>query len=179
MKLNILAIFSILVLSILIAACGGGPVANNSPAPVNSASVPKTNVNSPVAVTTPTPGTATNVAPTLTPVYQAFCNAMSKKDEAGIRKVYSADTLKDFDEQMKADKIKSLVKFLEDDDPAGNCSVKNEVITGDKAVAEIVSKNYPNGFKVVFIKENGEWKMTTQSPTFDAMKPGAPNAPVK
>ena len=179
MKLDILAIFSILTLSVFIAACGSAPVANNAPAPVNNASVPKTNVNSPVAVTTPTPAATTNAAPTLTPVYQAFCSAMSKKDEAGIRKVYSADTLKDFDEQMKANKIKTLVKFLEDDDPAGNCSVKNEVITGEKAVAQIVSKNYPDGFKVVFVKENGEWKMTTQSPTFDAMKPGTPNESAK
>lgn len=179
MKLNILAIFSISVLSILIAACGSAPVANNAPAPVNNAAVPKTTVNSPVAVTTPTPAATTNAAPTLTPVYKAFCDAMAKKNEAGIRKVYSAETLKDFDEQMKADKIKTLVKFLEDDDPAGNCSVKNEVITGDKAIAEIVSKDYPNGFKVVFVKENGEWKMTTQKPTSDAIKPGTPAAPTK
>lgn len=179
MKLNILAIFSIFILSVFIVACGSAPVANNTPAPVISASIPKTNVTSPVAVTTPTPASTTNAAPTLTPVYKAFCNAMAKKDEAGIRKVYSAETLKDFDEQMKADKIKTLVKFLEDDDPAGNCSVKNEVITGDKAIGEIVSKDYPNGFKVVFVKENGEWKMTTQSPTFDAIKPGAPATPTK
>lgn len=173
MKLNIIAIFSILILSAFIGACGGSTPAPNNATAVNNvnANLAKTNVNSPVAVTTPTPATTTNDAPTLSPVYKAFCAAFAKKDEAAIRKVYSAETLKSFEEQMKDGNIKSLIKFLEDDDPAGTCSVKNEVITGDKAVGELVAGAYPNGFKIVFVKENGEWKMTSQSPTFDAVKP--------
>ena len=171
MKLNILAIFSIIILSAFIGACGGNTPPNNAPVNNGNANVPQTNVNSPVAVTTPTPATTTNDAPTLSPVYKAFCAAFAKKDEAAIRKVYSAETLKNFEEQMKDNNIKSLLKFLEDDDPAGTCSVKNEVITGDKAVGELVARAYPNGFKIVFVKENGEWKMTNQSPTFDAVKP--------
>lgn len=180
MKLNILAIFSILILSAFIVGCGGTtPAANNGPTPNTNANIAKTNINSPVAVTTPTPAATTNDAPTLSPVYKAFCTAFAKKDEAAVRKVYSAETLKNFEEQMKDGNIRSLMKFLEDDDPAGTCSVKNEVITGDKAIGELVAGAYPNGFKVVFVKENGEWKMTNQSPTFDSVKPSAANAAKK
>lgn len=179
MKLNILAIFSLITFSIFLGACGG-PAANNAPANnANTAKVEPVSPNSPVAVTTPTPATTTNDAPTLAPVYKALCDALVKKDEAAIRKAYTADTLKNFADQMKDNKITSLIKFLEDDIPKGPCSAKNEVITGDKAVAEIVSSIYPNGAKVAFVKENGEWKMTNQSPTFDAVKPSGANPATK
>ena len=180
MKLNILALFSLITFSIFIAACSG--TANNN-APVNAANTPKVDTaspNSPVAVTTPTPPAVTNEGPTLTPVFKAQCEALIKKDEAAVRKVYSADTLKNFAEQMKDQKITSLIKFLEDDVPSGPCSVKNEVITGDRAVAYLVSNLYPAaGFPIVFVKENGEWKMTNQSPTFDNVKPSAVNPATK
>lgn len=164
-------ILFVAIISLFLIGCGSKPAANNSASPAVNA--PANNANNPVAVTTPTPPSVTNDAPTLTPVYQGFCAAYAKKDEAGIRKAYSADTLKNFEEQMKEEKIPTLVKFLEDDDPKGKCSVKNEAITGDRAVAEIVSSAYPNGFKVLFVKENGEWKMTNKSPTFDEMKQSA------
>jgi len=116
-------------------------------------------------------------APTLTPVFKAYCDAWVKKDEIALRKVYSAGTIKDFEEGMKEEKIKSLLKYLEDDAVTGNiCEVRNEVITGDKAVAEIRADKFPNGIKIEFIKENGEWKLTTRSPTLDAVKP-TDNAP--
>lgn len=179
MKLNNSAIFILLSLSVFIAACGG-PAANNTPANnANTSKVDTASPNSPVAVITPTPPATTNDGPTLTPVFKAQCEALIKKDEAALRKVYSTDTLKHFAEQMKDQKIASLVKFLEDDVPTGPCSVKNEVITGDRAVADLVSSVYPKGFPIVFVKENGEWKMTTQSPTFDKVKPTGLNPATK
>ena len=73
---------------------------------------------------------------------------------------------------MKDEKTKSLIKFLEDDKVSGTpCEVTNEVITGDSAVANIISNKYPNGIKIVFVKENGEWKITNRSPSLDAAKP--------
>ncbi len=179
MKFNILALFSLIIFSIFIAACGSTPANNAGNGNVNA---PKVNTASPVnavAVTTPTPAQTTNDAPTLSPVYKALCDALLKKDEVAVRKVYSADTLTNFAQQMKENKTASLLKFLEDDVPTGPCSTKNEVITGDKAVAEIVSNIYPNGFKVVYVKENGEWKMTNQSPTFDNVKPSGANPAAK
>ena len=153
-------IFSFFLVSVLSFGCGGTPNTNTA-----------TNANTPAA-NTPAKDEKTNAAPTLTPVFKAYCDAMVKKDEAALRKVYSSETLKYFEEEMKADKIKSLLKYLEDDAVSGNiCEVRNEVITGDKAVAEIRADSYPNGIKIEFVKENGEWKLTNKSPTLEAVKP--------
>ena len=95
-----------------------------------------------------------------------------KNDEAGLRKIYSEATLKHFEAEMKEEKIKSLTKFLEIDKVSDKlCEVSNEKITGDRAVAKIRYDSYPNGIEVVFIKENGDWKMTDESPTFKAVPP--------
>jgi hypothetical protein len=87
---------------------------------------------------------------------------MDKKDEAAIRKFYSSDSIKSFEEQMKADGIKSLIKFLETDKFGAKCDIRNEVINGDNATAEIRGDSMPNGMKAVFVKENGEWKITNK-----------------
>lgn len=151
-------------LSIAFTACGGGTPNTNTPN-TNSANVTAPNANNPLAVTTPTPKSTTNNASTLTPVYKAYCAAWVKKDEAGLRKVYSSDTLRDFEKQMRADGIKSLAEFLSDDQASNElCEVRNEQITGDTAVAEVRTKGYPNGVEIVFVKENGEWKMTNRRP---------------
>ena len=129
------------------------------------------NANATVANTAPKDESA-NSAPTLTPVFKAYCDAWVKKDETALRRVYSAATIKDFEDGMKDEKIKSLLKYLEDDSVSGNiCEVRNELITGDKAVAEIRADRFPNGIKIEFVKEGGEWKLTTKSPTLDAVKP--------
>ena len=161
-------LFAICVSAILSAACGdtGGP-ANTNTANTNSANtnVTKTNADKPFAVTTPTPDQVTNNAPTLTPVFKSYCAARVKNDEAAIRKHYDRDTLKSFDEQMKEEGIKSLVKFLEDERVTNElCEVSNERITGDRAMGKIKTVAYPNGFDVLFVKENGEWKMSTMNP---------------
>lgn len=154
--------------SALLSACGGNTPANN--APVNNANPPKANKPSEVAVSTPAPPTTTNNAPTLSAVFKGYCDAFRKKDEAGVRKVYSSETLKGFEAEMRTDKVTSLLKYLEDDAPVGECTVRNEVITGDKATADLVSGTYPEGIAIVFVKENGEWKMTNQSPAINAVK---------
>lgn len=118
----------------------------------------------------------TNNAPTLEPVVKAYCEAWEKNDEAALRKLFSKDTLKSFDEGMKADKEKSLLKYLEDDRITGKpCEVRNEDIKGDEAVAEFKASKYPNGIKIVFVKEDGEWKWTTRSPSVDSVAKPASN----
>ena len=178
MQRNFFLFVLIAALASMIAACGGGAPANsgntsNGNAATNSA-------NDPLATTKPSKEPTTNNAPTLTPVFKAYCEAWAKNDEAALRKVYSADTLKVFETDMKTDKVKSLIKFLEDDKISGTpCEVTNEQITGDNAVANIISNKYPNGIKIIFVKEGSDWKMTNRSPVTDAMKPTAPasNAP--
>jgi len=153
-------IFSLILLtSVLSFACGG--VTPNTNGAANAANT---------ADAKP-PAADQNSAPTLTPVFKAYCEAMVKKDEAAIRKIYSAATIKAFEEDMKEENIKSLMKFLETDGVTGKiCEVRNEVITGDKAVAEIRADAYPNGIKIEFVKEEGEWKLTNKSPAIDAVK---------
>jgi hypothetical protein len=155
---------------LLVAACGGNqPTSNNNS---NSTDNAKANGNNPLSVTTPTPEAITNNAPTLTPVFKAYCDAWVKSDEAGLRKVYSSDTIKQFEQDMKEEKQKSLIKFLEPTDRVSGtpCEVKNEQINGDNATAKIFSDKYPNGIAVVFVKQNGEWKLTNRSPALESVK---------
>jgi hypothetical protein len=163
MRSRILAA-SAIACSFLLSGCGSGPANTGNTANTNAV----TNVNG----ASPSPSDqASNDAPTLTPLFKAYCEARMKNDEAALRKVYTKDTLRSFEEQMKSDNIKTLVEFLQDEKvSADKCEVKNERITGDTAVAKIYLDSYPNGFDVYFEKENGEWKMTNKSPTFEAGK---------
>lgn len=167
-------LLSAIISSVLLAACGGeAPATNNASnasngngaAPVNTAV--NTGSNGGLTPTTPTPEATTNNAPTLSPVYKAYCAAYAKGDEAGVRKSYSSDTLKSFEEQMKDSEIKykNLIEFLADDGISTEiCEVRNEKISGDTAVAEIRTKGYPNGISVLFLKEGGEWKISNKRP---------------
>ncbi len=166
MQRNFFLFVLIAALSAIIAACDGTAPANSG-----NGNVAANDSSNPLATTKTEKEPTTNNAPTLTPVFKAYCDAWVKNNEAALRKVYSSDTIKYFEGLMKADKEKSLMKFLEDDKVSGTpCEVTNEEIAGDNAVARIISNKYPNGIKIVFVKENGEWKMTNKSPALDSVK---------
>jgi len=151
----------------LIAACGGSTETTNTNTTSTNANANRSaNVsNGDLAPVTPTPEATTNNAPTLTPVYKSYCAAWEKKDEKALRAVYSSDTIKDFEQQMKEDNVRSLSEFLAEDNASTSlCEARNEKITGDTATAEVRTKGYPNGITVVFVKENGEWKLTNRRP---------------
>ena len=158
--------------------CGDAETTNTANTNTANSNAAKANDNSPVAVNRAAPAQTTNNAPTLTPVFLAYCTAMEKKNEAGIRKVYSKDTLENFAEQMKAEKSKSLVDFLSTDQvTTALCEIRNEVITGNTAVATVRTAGMPQGnVKVVFVKEGSEWKLTNKSPDLDAVKQTATNS---
>ena len=162
MNLRYFIIFLISI-SLAFTGCGSETVVNTNTANSNTSNVAKANSNSPVAVTTPTPDSVTNNAPTLTPVYKAYCAAVVKKDDEAIKKFFDAETLKSFDQSMKDDGIKRISEYV---DKVTNevCEVSNERIKGDKAVAKVKTVSYPNGFEVLFLKENGEWKMSSLDP---------------
>jgi hypothetical protein len=148
---------------VFLAGCGGSDVAvNNGSSNINANSTNAANTGT-LAVQTPTPAATTNDAPTLGPVYKAYCAAIVNKDEAAIRRIYSRETLAYFEKEMAADGEESLLAFLSDDKPS-DCDARNEEITGDTGVAEIRSKAYPKGLLVVFVKEGGEWKLTNKRP---------------
>lgn len=156
-----------LAIAALTAACGG-PAANNGSS--NNSNAANGNANT-LAVQTPTPAPVTNNAPTLTPVIKAYCEALNKKDEAALRKVFSSDTIKSVEEQMKAQKIKTMLEFFSDENVSTTCELTNEQINGDNATAAFRSDTYKTAIPVVFVKENGEWKFTNKSPAVSNMKP--------
>lgn len=104
-----------------------------------------------------------NNAPTLSPVIKVYCAAWAKKDDVALSHVFSSETIRDFQRSMKEFEIARLSEFLEDD-LASNCRIANERIVGDHATAEVRTSGYPNGITVVFMKENGEWKLTNRRP---------------
>lgn len=169
MNFNKILVFTFLLIIFTLAGCGGS--VENKPAntTANSANTINANAAKPAnnaLETTKTPEEKTvNQAETITPVYKAYCQAMEKKDEAAVRKIYSKDTLRSFEADMKEEGIKSLIEYLSTDKVTTKlCEVRNEQIQGDTAIAEVRAEGYPNGIKVKFIKEDGVWKMTNQSP---------------
>lgn len=161
MKLKAILFFTTAAFAI---GCGGGTEPTKNANVANTAPANTSNTSS-LTTTTPTPVASTNDAPTLKPVYKAYCAAYVKKDEAAVRSAYTKDTLDFFEKEMKAESITSLIKFLEDDGITNEvCDVKNEIIAGDSASGEITTKAYPQGFRVVFEKENGQWKLTNKRP---------------
>ncbi len=179
MRFQVLIFSTILIFSIILTGCP-----TNSPTTNGNSTNPPTNVannsgkaNSSLDTIKKTPEQTTNNAPTLTPVFKAYCDAMTKKDEAALRKIYSQATLKLFEADMKSDNQKSLVKYLEADQVSNKlCEIRNEKIEGDRAVAEGKTEGTPNGFKYVFVKENGEWKLTNESPEINSVKQAANTA---
>src|SRR5215203_4647213 len=113
MRFQILIFCKILIFFILLTGCPGGeqpkPNANSSNAQTNMNSNKGSNL-----ATSKTPvETTTNEAPMLKPFFTAYCDAMTRKDDAALRKVYAASTLKTFEADMKAENEKSLSKYLE------------------------------------------------------------------
>ncbi|GIU81770.1 MAG: hypothetical protein D6687_02435 [Acidobacteria bacterium] len=127
------------------------------------------NTDKSVITTTKTPETEKfNDAPTLTPVVIAYYNAVKNKDEKALRSVLSSDTLKALEEDMKSEKKKSLIDYVaEIENTDTPYQVRNEKIEGDRAVAEIKGGNYAVWTKFFFVKENGQWKITDQSPEIE------------
>ncbi len=142
-----------------------------------NANIAKTNANNPLATTKKADEETTNKAETIAPVVAAYCDAMRKKDDAALRKIYSRASLQKLEADMKAENEKSLAAYLSSE-PVGDkpCEVRNEQINGDKAVAEIRTETYPNGIKYNFVKEEGAWKITGESPEFESVKQTSSNS---
>ncbi len=171
---SVIILAIVFVTAIGLAACGGGsetPNANTTK-PNTNAPVNKPAENSNLAVVTKTPEQVANEAATLAPVFKALCDAMAKKDEAAVRKAYSAAALKNFEADMKDEGETSLVKYLETEQ-LSDCQIGGEKIEGDRGSALIKTKGAPNGTRMKFVKENGEWKLTGETEDFDAVKKSA------
>lgn len=160
-----------------IAGCGGDGVENtaaNEAENANAASQANDAANDPFneIESTPTPEEKVE-AVTLKPVVAAYCEAMRKKDEAGLRKVYSAATIRSFEADMRAEGVSSLAQYLSTEPVGNRCEVVNERIQGNVGEALVSTETYPNGIMIKFVNEGGNWKMTNQSSDFDAVRKGS------
>jgi hypothetical protein len=178
MRYQILLLITILSFSFIFAGCGAAETTttNNSAATnTNANTAVVVNANNPVGTTTKPEAATTNDAPTLAPVVLAYYEAWKKKDDARLKKVFSQDTLKDFETGMKEDKKTSLSEWMSTSEqvPDKPFEIRNEKIEGDKATAELRGGSYGVWTPFVFVRENGEWKMTNRSPDFDRIKDAA------
>ncbi|MDQ3131223.1 MAG: hypothetical protein M3Q99_10745 [Acidobacteriota bacterium] len=173
-SINAFIIFLLLTFS----ACSSADTTKNAAnANLATANITKANANNPLVTTKKADEETVNKAETIAPVVAAYCDAMRKKDDAALRKIYSRASLQKLEADMKAENEKSLAAYLSSE-PVGDkpCEVRNEQIKGDKAVAEIRTETYPNGIKVYFVKEDGAWKITDESPEFEVVKQSSTNS---
>ena len=181
MRFQIIFFTTVFLFAIVLSGCSSSETANNS-ANTNSANktanVASDSSNNPLTTNKTPEATTTNHAPTLAPVVQAYYEALKKKDDAALRKVFSQDTLKSLQADMKAEKETSMVNYITETEPLPDkpFETRNEQIQGDSAVAEMRGGSYPNGIKIKFVRENGEWKMTNESPEFQSVKQSATNS---
>ena len=173
MRFQILFFTTILSFIFIFAGCGNQPAANNAvenkPANTNIAANP----NNSIINTSKAPEAATtNAAPTLAPIVQNYYEALRNKDDAGLRKVLSQSTLKSVEADMKEEKKTSLSAFIAELEPAPAkpFELRNEKIEGETGIAEIRGGSYGVWTPIKFVRENGEWKMTNESPDFDSIK---------
>ena len=166
---RLFTVTAVTAISLAMLGCGGS-TPNTATTNTNAA-----NTNNPLETTKKPPEELKNNAPTMAPVVKVYCDAWAKNDDAALRKVYSSATLKKFETGMKEEKSKTLIDFLKSDKITGKvCDASNEQITGDRAVVRFKAEKYPTGVDFVFVKENGEWKLTDEIPDFDAVKKAQP-----
>ena len=165
-----LKIFAFILLSTLAAACGGAETNNVANANVTNANVAvNTNSNNPLTTTAKPTEATVNEAPTLTPVVRGYYDALRNKDSAALKDVLSKDFVQSIEADMKEEKKTNMAAFLAETDkiPEKPIEVRNEKIQGDKGVAEIRGGSYPNWTPLAFVKEDGKWKLTNESPAIE------------
>jgi hypothetical protein len=154
-----------LLSALFVAGCGTADAPSEN---ANAANTAPANTDSPLATGPAKTVETVNEAPTLTPSVNAYCEAMEKKDEAGLRRVYSSDSIQHFEKDMKETGDRTLVEYLAIDNvTTALCDVKNEEIKGDEATAILTTAGMPGGAKVIFVREGGEWKLTNRVPDLD------------
>lgn len=165
MRFQIIFFTTIFVFALFLSGCGAENQTNSKNA--NTANKPANAVsdgtNNPLS-TVKTPEAATsNNAPTLAPVVAGYYDALKKKDEAGAKKYLSQSAIKYWQDEMKSEKMTSLLAILEDNESPveEKREIRNEKIEGEIAVAELKGGSLGVWTKTKFVKENGEWKFAS------------------
>ncbi len=167
MRLNLLFTF-VAAAGIVAAGCGG---AGMTPTGGSNTNLGNTNAASPGGNVELEPikkpeAATTNNAPTLTPVVQAYYEALKKKDDALLKSVMSQAFIKSVEADMKEEKKTNMAAYMAEFDtiPEKPVEVRNEKIAGNDAVAEIKGGAYINWTPFAFTNEGGKWKFTGGSP---------------
>ena len=167
-----------IVLSFVFNNCGGSEPAANKSSGANQESTPDASTPSPEASKgalepdTPTPA-PTVEAVTLKPLITEFCKARREKNEAALKRLYSAATLRSLTAAAREDGKSTITEYLESEPVGDKCTVVNERIVGDTGEATVITETYPAGVRWTFVKEGGSWKLTDQSSDFDKVKKGS------
>lgn len=159
--------FAILVFAVSLAVgCGGDAPTNVTNTNTvgqntNSAAPPANAVLDPIRKP---PAATSNLAPTVAPVVHAYYDGLKNKDAAAVRNVMARDFLQMIDTDMKDENETDLVAFLTKYDklPENKMEVRNELIAGNRATAEIRGGAYGDWTTVVFRNEGGAWKMSNE-----------------
>jgi hypothetical protein len=184
----------LLTVTLFFTACGG-----NNEAPKPNANIAKpinanvanvnvttsgTNTNLPITapnsnVTTAKPETPkVNEAQTLISVMTAYSEALKTKNDAALKKIMSASAVKGWEDEMKSEGKTKFAEYVASSVYVEGkpYEIRNEAIKGDEAVAEVKGGVYGKWTPIVFVKENGEWKITDESPDFSSVKEAANTA---
>ena len=166
--------FLVIALFALLTGCGGSPVANGLPnanaKPANGA--PASNSNDAMVPVKKVDAPTTNNAPTISPVVAAYYEALKTKNDAALKAVLTDEVIRSIMADMEEENRTDFAAFVAEYEtmPKTPVEVRNEQITGNKAVAEIKGGTYANWTPMVFVNDGGKWKWTGDSPDTDALK---------
>lgn len=167
------------IFTLLTIGCGGPPAANGNR--TNSANGNLVNANTNVGgipTNKKEVGPTTNDAPTFGPIVRTYYEALRKKDDALLKTVISNALREKMEAEMKAEKKKGLAAYMAELDrvPDTVIEVRNEKIDGDRGTAELKGGAYVNWSAIGFVKEDGKWKMSNESPEIESVKSSAPSS---
>lgn len=177
MRFQITFFILILIFTMFLTGCPSAETPNSNTNVANNAAAP--NSNSELIPQKKADAPTTNDAPTIRPTVKAYYEALKKKDDAALRKVLTAEFIKRQEEFMKDDEKKwtSLAAFMADTDKTEPpVEVRNEVIKGDIATAELKGGAYVNWTAFEFAKVDGVWKFTGNPPDLKSVKDSASNS---
>jgi len=164
MRFQIIFFTAIFISTLLLLGCPGSPeTPNKNTTNSGNTNTQKTNSNNnPFNTTKNAEASTTNNAPTVTPIIQAYYDALKKKDEAGVKKYLSAAAVKYYEDEAKSEKKTWFVYLLEFEEPVDEKrEARNEKIDGETAIAELKGGSLGVWTPYKFVKENGEWKFAS------------------
>jgi len=175
---KILFFTTFFIITLLMKGCGGTPAPNANSTNSANSNVANGNVNTGITTTKRETGPTTNDAPTLGPIVRTYYEALKKKDDALLKTVISQALLKQLEADMKAEKKTGLAAYAAESDrvPEKDIEVRNEKINGDKGTAELKGGSYINWSALGFVKEDGKWKMSNESPEIEGVKSSVPTS---